>query len=578
MKLRGMRKVKNVAIRWLDVFVRNSILSGLKSKPKDTAIASYMEHSAARALQDQPNLRRRMVLISAGALFAATQPVEAATIFTNYTFPGSNFPTSRTMSARIAEIKNVKDFGAVGDGSTDDRAAIQAAVGHALAPYTSSNVGVIWFPPTTASYKLNASVIVDGTASIILQGVAGASRISGTFNDFLIKRAGQGTNQLTGAVRTIQDLDFINGHATGGGVQWNANIGGAVRNCTFSANRCLDLSFCQSTEVSSCLFSTGGNSVGSYGIVLGENGLIQNCDASGFYKAIMIAGVGANIIGCRMEVCVTAISIGDSTVGPLAAGGFTIQGGSFESCIRCIDFVGGGSFGVFQGLQALGFEVAAPYAQTIVSPAVTATGSASGATAQCTITAAGIATLSGVSGTFVPGHTSASDFISGTNIPKGSKLYDQLTGVAGKDGTYSLSGSPEYVIRIPTDSCQHCVFSSIIAGGQCSRFNISVLGTTNRKDIVFMSVFGDNSGNASTLGGAGWEVPTSAHTAQFISCDINPTYLFSGLPTAGNVRESDMYYITDGNQSTLGGNVTAGGSNNKGWVTYNGTAWTLMSK
>jgi Pectate lyase superfamily protein len=69
---------------------------------------------------------RRILL--GGALGALASPrAQADTSFTNFRFAATGASAARTMPDRLAEIKNVKDFGAVGDGRNDDTAAIQAA-------------------------------------------------------------------------------------------------------------------------------------------------------------------------------------------------------------------------------------------------------------------------------------------------------------------------------------------------------------------------------------------------------------------------------------------------------------------
>ena len=55
---------------------------------------------------------------------------------------------ARTLANRFADVVNVKDFGAVGDGVTDDTAAIQAAIDYAE--------GEVYFP--VGNYKISSSL------------------------------------------------------------------------------------------------------------------------------------------------------------------------------------------------------------------------------------------------------------------------------------------------------------------------------------------------------------------------------------------------------------------------------------
>lgn len=84
--------------------------------------------------------------------------------FTPFLSTGSTAP--RNLATRMADVVNVKDFGAVGDGVADDTAAVQAAINS----ITTNNGAEIYFPQG-GTYKL-------GTVPIIVQ----KSNITFNFN------------------------------------------------------------------------------------------------------------------------------------------------------------------------------------------------------------------------------------------------------------------------------------------------------------------------------------------------------------------------------------------------------------
>ncbi len=435
--------------------------------------------------------------IGALALMARTRPASADTPFTSFPFAAAGAPTPRTMPARLAEIKNVKDFGAVGDGAADDTGAIQAAVN-----WTSGgNRGVIFFPPGTYRVTSPVTFNYNGGLSIVFRGVNGLSTIVGNFPDYLLKRD-LGNGNPTSGGRVIENLNFMNGHAAGGCVRFSSTVGGAVRDCTFSGFRCLNLTdtdtnSVQSFTVDACQFSSGGIS-NAIGIIVGGNCTILDCDLTGFgTAAIRPYGVGVNIIGCRMEVNGVGIQLGLDEPGTnRSLSGFSIVGCTFESNGTAIDFAGGSGHGLIVGLIIHGFQGA---------------------------------TIGG--------------------------------------------GNPQYGIRTRGDNCQFTTFSGIFVGGQMQQAAYSVTDTTNRNGLVFNSCHGSN---ASTLGGVVWQLPTRAHTATWVGCDVRPAFTFSGLPS--QPLPGDQFFITDSNQSSLGGTVTGGGGSTRGFVVWNGSAWTLMSK
>lgn len=67
----------------------------------------------------------------------------------------------RTLGERFADIVNVKDFGAVGDGVTDDTAAIQAAIDRAAKKGCK-----VFMPSTGAAYVTSESIIVKRGVSV----------------------------------------------------------------------------------------------------------------------------------------------------------------------------------------------------------------------------------------------------------------------------------------------------------------------------------------------------------------------------------------------------------------------------
>ncbi|MGH2544207.1 MAG: glycosyl hydrolase family 28-related protein, partial [Ardenticatenaceae bacterium] len=62
-------------------------------------------------------------------------------------------------------LNNVKDFGAVGDGVTDDRVAIQAAIDDAV----TNDKGGVLFPSGT--YRVSRTTTTSGRWSLDLNGV-----------------------------------------------------------------------------------------------------------------------------------------------------------------------------------------------------------------------------------------------------------------------------------------------------------------------------------------------------------------------------------------------------------------------
>ena len=87
--------------------------------------------------------------------------------------------TSRTLANRFADVVNVKDFGAVGDGVSDDTAAIQAAVTFAASSGSLVQLGA-------GTYKASSS-ITSSSLKIAGQGVSGTTiNFTGATGGFIV--------------------------------------------------------------------------------------------------------------------------------------------------------------------------------------------------------------------------------------------------------------------------------------------------------------------------------------------------------------------------------------------------------
>ena len=74
---------------------------------------------------------------------------------------GGSTPTgaiNRAINLKLSDLISVKDFGATGDGTTDDSTAINAALTYAA---TFTGGACVYFPPTSAKYKCNSGLSIN---------------------------------------------------------------------------------------------------------------------------------------------------------------------------------------------------------------------------------------------------------------------------------------------------------------------------------------------------------------------------------------------------------------------------------
>ena len=263
--------------------------------------------------------------------------------FTAFAFnaSGSN-QFARTLPARLADVKNVKDFGATGLGFPhDDWAAIMAAFNALAGP--TGNTGTVYFPPGT--YFVSQPIAWNGNQNPIFLGSLGLSIITGNFADYVFSQTGGNAN---GTV--FDGLTVVNANATGGGIRLGGTIGGAIRNCAITANqgyqyfcqrlRANILWFCWEISIENCTLSPGSNRSGSQGLMLLADGPVRNCKVSNYHIGCLTAGgeFGQNFMGCYFELCDTALLPGIGPNGAGDAGGIEMSGCWFKNNSIAINF------------------------------------------------------------------------------------------------------------------------------------------------------------------------------------------------------------------------------------------------
>jgi hypothetical protein len=154
------------------------------------------------------------------------------------------------------DVFNVKNYGAVGNSSTDDTASIQAAVDAAEAQAASSGGALVYFPPSTGYYKLTSPLTVlasgitlmgAGTGSAIYNATGDAIRCGDnvtTYSDIKIQNLNVQANgansicikgQKTTNLR-ISNCNIANFHASSGdGIRLTDSWCSTIINNTFGS-------------------------------------------------------------------------------------------------------------------------------------------------------------------------------------------------------------------------------------------------------------------------------------------------------------------------------------------------------
>ena len=298
--------------------------------------------------------------------------------------PAGTGAVATTVQTKLRESVSVKDFGAVGNGSTDDTAAIQAAIN-----YCQNNLKALYFPGNDVSqtYKTSATLSItkpikiygegsrnvtiaaaglavgqyvidmDGTAfgtfeqgelrGLSLFGGAGdclrIKNISNSiFSDLLLRNARHGVI-YTGTRCFSNSFDKIIGQSLSGtNFAMLAHTGGgqhSFRECSFSGNAGFSVDTVTATDN-----------------IVFYNTNFEQCVNNGFYAGGSIAGL--SFFGCRTEGGDTV----DFQINPTAGNsvtGLVIHGSTFSASDAggSSRILLGGAGGVVRGFDIIGNTV-----------------------------------------------------------------------------------------------------------------------------------------------------------------------------------------------------------------------------
>jgi hypothetical protein len=508
------------------------------------------------------------------ALPSAITEAMAATPFTTFAFAATGAPTPRTMPDRLAEIKNVVDFGADPTAMSDSTTAIQAAVNWTTGP----NRGTIYFPlgmynisaPITFNYDPSAG---QPGLSIIFRGEGPGSIIlaAGFSGSYIFDRHLASPNNTASVV--VEKLTF-NGSGFTAAMRLGSCSSIAVRDCVDFSLTTEDSAGNSSQNIllENCNIVGSGVIMGGSGAIIGCNG--KNCTSAAF----RVYGKGVYIGGNRVEVGNTAYLLGvDSAGTDQGLTGFAIIGCTYEGNWIGIDFAGTCSAFYIGGNHIQGHD--GSNAGTLLTVNSYTYNSVSGATVLTMAATIPSILVPGVNiyptGLNIAGLNNTNWIVtaaSGTSVS-----FTATTGLVGSPsggGAIGVSSQRGYFVRAGKASFgmfQGCDVGNVMDVAGCEVDNAST-----RAGLVFLNCAFNQSGGA----GVGFTGPTNAYTAQFIQCNVNPIWTFSQLGTTNNtnVFEGDQFSITDSSSSAWAGNPSPGGGGTRALVRWNGSNYTVVAK
>jgi hypothetical protein len=235
--------------------------------------------------------------------------------------PSGTGAVATTVQAKLREAVSVKDFGAVGNGVTDDTAAIQAAI----AAINTNGGGSIYFPKGT--YLISSLLTVSSNTNLVGETLGTVLKVAaGSVITAMVRVAASSSNVTISSLKfdlnntlnvigawvsgvginnvTVEDCTFfnsngVNGHyyivvnsSTSATTNYTNNI--KIIGCNFSSNTVVTTgSIAASSTTLTLAAGTGANIVNGQGVyVVGA----QSLTATGYLTATVVSGGGTDTL------------------------------------------------------------------------------------------------------------------------------------------------------------------------------------------------------------------------------------------------------------------------------------------
>jgi hypothetical protein len=250
-------------------------------------------------------------------------------------------PVVRSFQEKFDDVVNIRDFGAVGDNTTDDTSAINRAIQQIYKSTVSPNEPrarrSIFFPG--GNYLISSPILVppyaklvgDGTNSVIIRQSQGNQSVANVCDSSFQT----GTNIGSGSAVFPQDIEitgiqFFNSNTSPSRALFQVDSASNVRihSCTFTANGVGFYNNCVSIRTStntvnkvtfdSCQFNTAGNGIGIMGTGV-TSVRVMNSSFNGMSNAAAHLGNSTGFV-----------SIGNFISSSLSSTGFISNGNNFN--------------------------------------------------------------------------------------------------------------------------------------------------------------------------------------------------------------------------------------------------------